>query len=49
MDEMTVDEFMDIVMEMRQEIREIKKRLRRVEQDSWGDLEDIDDDDQVSK
>jgi ubiquinone biosynthesis protein UbiJ len=46
MDELTVDEFLDIVQELRQQVQELKKRVARIERESdWYDEEDRDDED----
>jgi putative component of toxin-antitoxin plasmid stabilization module len=49
MDEMTVDEFLDMVVDLRSRMKVLEKRITKLEQDSWGDLESIDDDDYSSK
>lgn len=49
MDEMTVDEFLDMVVDLRTRMKALEKRIVKLEQDSWGDLEEIDDDDYSSK
>ena len=43
MDEMSVDEFLDMVVELRERMKALEKRVRKLEQDNWEGLDEIED------